>query len=99
MKTQNFLRDAKTHGLIGSAFGWIWILGSLAGVGWIIAAAVGHASWLLGIGVFLGAQFAKAVAREYNRAAQKAIADGVTAGQIQIDANNQARPIEDSGAA
>lgn len=92
-KAQNFLRDAKVHEVVGGVFGWVWILGTLVGIGWIVAAAVGDASWLIGIAVFLGAQFAKAVAREYNRAEQKAIADGVAAGETFIDAGGHARPL------
>jgi len=92
-KPQNFLRVAQLHERIGSVLGWLWILGSLVGIGWIVAAIVGDASWFIGIAVFLGAQFTKALAREYNRAAQKAIADGVTAGDIGIDAGAQAHPV------
>lgn len=94
MKSQDFLRDAKLHEIIGGIFGWIWILGTLTGVAWMAAAVLGRASWLIAISVLLVAQFTKVVAREYNRAAQKAIAEGVAAGQIAIDANNQAQPTQ-----
>jgi hypothetical protein len=96
MTTQTFLRDARTHEVIGGVFGWIWMLGTVIGIGWIVAAFLGHASWLAGVGVVLGAQFAKAVAREYNKAARKAIANGIAAGQIVVDAANQARAVDES---
>jgi len=93
-QSRNYLRDAKIHELIGGIFAWIWLLGTLAGVVWIIGAIFGSFSWWKAIGLIVGAQFAKVVHRDYRSAAQKAIQDGIAAGQIHIDATNTARATE-----
>jgi hypothetical protein len=98
-KVPNYLRDARIHDVIAGIFSWLWLLGSLAGIAWLLGALFGDFSWLITIGLLVGAQFAKAVHREYRRASQKAIEDGIAAGQIYIDANKTARPVDSAAGA
>lgn len=89
-KTPDFLMQAKTLELVGGLFGWLWLLGSLVGLSWIIAAIFSDASWLLGLAILFGSQLSRSVADGFNRAAQKVGRDGVAAGQIVVDAKGQA---------
>lgn len=91
-KTPNYLGEAKIHEGLGGICGWAWILGSWAAIGLLMAALLGHASRWVATLVLVGSQFCRPVAREYNKAAQKAIYDGVATGQIVIGPNNQAMP-------
>lgn len=88
---RDYLREAKGMELIGGLFGWVWLIGTGVSIVWFLGAAFGDFSWLVAIGIFLGSQFAKAVARSYQEATQQTINEGISAGYLVADGNSQIR--------
>jgi len=83
---------------LSGIFGWIWLLGTLAGLVCIVSAIFGHAHWWVAISVLIGAQICKGLCREYRLAGQKAIVDAIAAGQMPSDSENRGLQESDNAA-
>jgi hypothetical protein len=92
-KSSVYLRDAKLHELLSFIFALLSGASWLAMWVWIVGAVFSDWSWWSALGLFLLGWFFRGVSREYQKAGQQAIQDGIGAGQININEHGQALPI------
>ncbi len=85
-------RAARTRWIINALFAWTSVFGFLAAATWIILALIGRGTWSTAAWLVAGSLFAAYVAREYRRAAAKAIATAVGLEGVPLEMERWGHP-------